>query len=161
MQFAHLAREIAREAGWKVRSLLRCRRFYAQSDLVKLYKAQVLSYIESKTAAIHHAAPSVLECIDRVQRRFLREVGLSESEALHRFKLAPLPARRDMAMLGLLHRVCHGTAPSPLCRLILAGEPRRVAPNAATTRAAPLRHHWQIVGYVNRTSGRHPETLRR
>ena len=77
------AKEISREAGWKVKSLLRCRRFYTQKELVKLYKAQVLSYIESKTAAIHHAAPSVLDAIDRVQRRFLREIGLTEGEALH------------------------------------------------------------------------------
>ena len=65
------AQEVAREAGWRVRSLLRCRRFYRTSELVMLYKSQVLSYIESRTAALHHAAPSVLDGIDRVQRRFL------------------------------------------------------------------------------------------
>ena len=31
------AQEIAREAGWKAKALLRCRRFYSQGELVKLY----------------------------------------------------------------------------------------------------------------------------
>ena len=38
-------------------------------------KAQILSFIESesRTPAVHHAAPSVLDSIDRVQRRFLKK----------------------------------------------------------------------------------------
>ena len=103
--------ELAREAGWKVRALLRCRRCYTTSELIRLYKAQVLSYIEARTPAIHHASRTTLDHIDRVQRRFLRSVGVSELEALTKYKLAPLPAREDMAMLSLLRRVCHGIAP--------------------------------------------------
>ena len=88
-------------------------------------------------------------------------MGLSELEALQHYKLAPLPARRDIAMLGLLHRACHGRAPGPLSRLLLAGSARQVSVHAAITRAAPLRHHLQLTEYVNRASGRHTETLRR
>ncbi len=153
------AKEISREAGWKVKSLLRCRRFYTQKELVKLYKAQVLSYIESKTAAIHHAAPSVLDAIDRVQRRFLREIGLTEGEALLHYKLAPLSARRDIAMIGLLHRASHGRAPAPLADLLLAGSRHQRDPLTAVTRAESARHHRQITEFVSR--GGHTETLRR
>ncbi len=153
------AKEISREAGWKVKSLLRCRRFYTQKELVKLYKAQVLSYIESKTAAIHHAAPSVLDAIDRVQRRFLREIGLTEVEALLHYKLAPLSARRDIAMIGLLHRASHGRAPAPLADLLLAGSRHQRDPLTAVTRAESARHHRQITEFVSR--GGHTETLRR
>ena len=91
--------ELAREAGWRVRSILRCRRFFNTSELVRLYKAQVLSYIESRTPAIHHAARTTLNAIDQVQRRFLQSIGLTEFEALTEYRLAPLTARRDMAML--------------------------------------------------------------
>ena len=81
--------ELAREAGWKVRALLRCRHFYTTSELVVLYKAHVLSYIKTRTPAIHNAARSTLEQIDRLQRRFLHNLDLSEFEALMKYKLAP------------------------------------------------------------------------
>ena len=45
---------------------------------------------------------------DRVQKRLLREMALSEVQALEMYSLAPLPSRRDMAMLGFLHRVALG-----------------------------------------------------
>ena len=52
--------------------------------------------------------------IDRVQRRFLRELNFSEVAALNEFRLAPLEARRDMAMLGALHKIKLGIAPAYL-----------------------------------------------
>ena len=106
-----------REAGWRLQAILRPRRFFLLIELVRLYKSLVLSYIESGTAAYYHAAHSVLRPVDRVQERLLRECGLTDIEALERFKLAPLPSRRDMAMLGLLHRVVLGQAPPQLREL--------------------------------------------
>ena len=152
------AQEVARESGWKVRSLLRCRRFYTTPELVKLYKSQVLSYIESRTPALHHAAPSVLDSIDRVQRRFIREVGLTEIEALEKYRLAPLPARRDMAMIGLIHRVCHSRAPAPLADLFVPRE-RSTDSSRAVTRGSALRHNLQLIDFIN--MGGHTEVLRR
>ena len=93
--------------------------------MVNLYKSLVLSYIESGTAAYYHAAVSVLLPIDRVQRRLLRELGLSEREALERYKLAPLETRRDIAMLGLLHRISIGQAPLQLTELFPRALPPR------------------------------------
>ena len=58
--------------------------------------------------------PSVPEPVDRVQRILLRELGISEVDALLNFRLAPLPSRRDMAMLGVLHKVTLGLAPPQL-----------------------------------------------
>ena len=52
-----------------------------------------------------------------MQRRFLREMEFSEIEALARFRLAPLCSRRDMGMLGVLHKVVLGTAPDQLKEL--------------------------------------------
>ena len=108
------ARSIATEAGWRLQQLLKSRRFFSTPEIIHLYKAQVLSFIESSTPAIYHASPSVLEPVDRVQRRLLRELGLSEAEALLNFRLAPLPSRRDIAMLGALHKVTLGLAPPQL-----------------------------------------------
>ena len=82
-----------------------------------LYKSQILSYIESSTPGIYHAAPSVLQRVDHVQERFLSHVGLCERVALMDYRLAPLAARRDMAMLGVLHKIVLGQAPAPLAAL--------------------------------------------
>ena len=108
---------LARKAGWRLQAILRPRRFFRQFELVNLYKSLVLSYLESGLAAYFHAAPSVLLPIDRVQRRLLRELELSEFEALDRYKLAPLCTRRDIGMLGLLHRISLGDAPAQLAEL--------------------------------------------
>ena len=111
------ARHVATEAGWRLRSLLRSRRFFTFPELMTLYKAQILSFVESSTPALYHASPSTLERIDRVQRRFLRELVLTEEEALCDYRLAPLCSRRDMAMLGALHKLNLGLGPSQLAEL--------------------------------------------
>ena len=148
------AAAISREAGWRLKSLLRCRRFYSIGQLVSLYKAQILSFIESRTPTIHHAAPSVLDMIDRVQRRFLRAIGFTELEALRRFKLAPLPARRDISMLGLLYRIAHGLAPSSLSALF----PFRGACTLPTSLRGE-RHNLQSLDFIER--GGHTDVYKR
>ena len=79
-----------------------------------MYKAQVLSYIESSTPGLFHAAPLILNRIDRVRRRFLRELGFSQVEAFELYFLAPLPCRSEMAMMGALHTITLGIAPQQL-----------------------------------------------
>ena len=62
--------------------------------------------------AVWHAAKSVVELLDTVQKRFLRELDLTEEEAPLRYNLAPLSCRRDMAALGLIHRAALGKGPA-------------------------------------------------
>ena len=150
------AREVAREAGWRLKTLLRCRRFYSTPQIVKLYKAQILSFIESGTPALHHASMSVLDAIDRVQRRFLREIGLTEEQALVDYRLAPLQARRDIAMLGMLFRIAHDTAPSELSSLFVPVHRRS---EGLPTRALGVRHDRQFQEFVS--AGGHTEIYRR
>ena len=111
------ARHVATEAGWRLRALLRSRWYFTTPEPMRLYKAQVLSFIESSTPGLYHAAPSTLERVDRVQRRFLVELGLSEVDALKHYRVAPLCSRRDMGMLGALHKLNLGTAPAQLAAL--------------------------------------------
>ena len=82
-------RKIAVEAGWRLKSILRSRAYFTTPELMRLYKAHILSYIESGVAGYFHACDSTLACVDRVQGRFLRAVGLTEEEALLNFRLAP------------------------------------------------------------------------
>ena len=113
-------RKVATEAGWRLRTLLRVRRFFNTPEFFRMYKTQILSYVESSTPGLYHAAPSVLDRVNRVQRRFLREVGVSELSALQDFRLAPLESRRDMAMLGALHKVVLGLPPRNYARSSLS-----------------------------------------
>ena len=102
---------IADAASWKLRTLLRTARFYSVKEMVHLYKSKIWSFIECKTAAIYHSAKWLLLRIDRIQDSFNRSVGISELEALCEYRLAPLCARRDMAVLGIIHRTVLGLGP--------------------------------------------------
>eukprot|EP00959_Pyramimonas_sp_CCMP1952_P177901 3718160-Pyramimonas_sp.AAC.1 len=47
-------------ASWRLYSLLTTRRFHSGAELVGLYKAHILSYIECRTSAVSRASSSVL-----------------------------------------------------------------------------------------------------
>ena len=98
------AHECAVEAGWRQRTLLRTHRFYNDAELVNLFKAHVLSFVEYRTPALYHSCSTVLAQVDRILASFLRKIGITDIEALIRFRLAPLSLRRDIAMLGVIHR---------------------------------------------------------
>ncbi len=113
--------ECAVEAGWRSFNILHSRRFFPTRELVVLYKAHVLSYIEFRTPGISHASSSRLAILDAVQTRFLQALELSPEEALINFRLAPLPVRRDMAILGLIHRTLLGRGPPCFAQFFALG----------------------------------------
>ena len=113
---------LAAEASWRIRTILRARRFHTTAEMIHLYKAQVLSYVEYRTVAIYHACDTHLAHIDRLQTRFLRELDVSPEEALTEFHLAPLSTRRDIAMLGMVHRASLGKGPRQLHRFFCRDE---------------------------------------
>ena len=117
-------------------------RFHNRSALVWLYKVQVLSFVEAATPAIAHAAPSLLDRIDRIQRRFLNQVGLSEVQALENSGIALLSSRRAIAMLGLLYKIAHGTAHPQFRVIIPRAEPPR---EQRWTTTLALRHDKQLL----------------
>ena len=80
------------------------RAIFSVKELVGFFKSKILSFIECKTAAVYHACDTHLDRIDAVHRMFLREVELNNQAAMFEFNMAPLSSRRDMAMLGLVHR---------------------------------------------------------
>ncbi len=147
------ARKVATDAGWRLRAILRVRRYFTTPELVRLYKSLVLSFVESGLAGYFHAATSVLECVDRVQRRFLREIGMSETIALLNFNLAPLRTRRDMAILGMLHRVNLGETSEQMRELFRPTGVRLIGDTIGSrTRAATAFHTKQLLDRVTRSS---------
>ena len=151
------AHKVSTEAGWRLKTLLRTRRHHTVKEMVTLYKSQVMAYVESRTVGLHHACPTTLLCVDRVQRRFLREIGITEQQALADWNLAPLPSRRAIAMLGLLYRVALRKAPAPLCALFSFQE--QVRPGHTTTRGFVRRHRFQLREAA--ALGGHTEVFRR
>eukprot|EP00969_Alexandrium_andersonii_P145047 6413038-Alexandrium_andersonii.AAC.1 len=109
--------------------------------MVQLYKVHILSHVEFRTAAIAHAATLVLAPLDNLQRRFLRDISISEEDALLRFRLAPLAVRRDIALLGLVHRAALGIGPLPLqqiFRVDMGSAPPRARRHMSLSRRASL-----------------------
>ena len=120
-------------------SIFRTVRFFTDGELVNLSKSQLLSYLEYRTAAIYHACNTVLAPLDAFQSRFLSELGISDEDALFHFNLAPLPCRRDIAMLGLIHRCMLKKGPDHFSTFFAASTQQR--PN---TRSGSIRHGMQI-----------------
>ena len=133
--------ELVVEAGWKLRTLVRSGRYFTSRQLIGLYKAHLLSYLEYRTSAIYHAATSALAALDNVQSRFLRDAGVTEEEALLEFNLAPLPTRRDMAMLGVIHRASLGKGPQQFGAFFKPAEAKKEHP---ATRRQERRHSRQL-----------------
>ena len=122
--------------------------------MMNLYKSHVLSYLESKTPALYHASKTTLEPLDNIQRRFLREMNVTSDAALCHFNLAPLNARRDMAMLGLIHRTTLGIGPPHFCEWFTFAN----GPTTRTTRRRTRQHPWQLHDPVDSS---HTELLKR
>ena len=118
--------DVVVEAGWKLKMLIRTRMFYTDAELILLYKAHMLSYLEYRTPAIYHAKRDVLQKLDMIQSKFLNHCGVDETAALIVFNLAPLAARRDIAMLGLIHRTALGKGPQHFKELFERGSNGRL-----------------------------------
>jgi hypothetical protein len=129
------------EAGWRLRTLLRTSRYHTSAVLVRLFKCNVLSFIEGATPAIYHSAPSTLQPLDAVFYNFLEQIGMSLETALIEHSLAPLGMRRDIAMLGLLHKVALGSAPQPILDLFRSTPLNSFSVGLTSSR---LRHNMQI-----------------
>ena len=82
--------------------------------MVIQFKARILGYIDYRIAAVYHANATVLAPIDRLYEKFLKGIGISTEEILTDYSLAPLSARRDMAMLAVIHRAVLGRGPEQL-----------------------------------------------
>ena len=98
----------------KLTTLLRTSKVFDVQGLIDQFKSRILGYIEYRTSAIYHADATTLLDIERQYGRFLKAIGISKKQALDMYKLAPLNARRDMAMLGVIHRAVLGEGPAQI-----------------------------------------------
>jgi hypothetical protein len=133
--------EIAAKGHTRLSMLLRCRRFYSREYLLRLYKSLVLSGIEFATPALYHCSEYALRPLETIQERLSKELGFGEVKLLMQHSLAPFRCRRDIAMLGLLHRIMKGWAPNCFNKFIYSWS----GPSYPRSLRAPhLRHNPQI-----------------
>ena len=110
--------------------------------MVNLYKAQILSFIEYRTAAIYHTCDSALDLLDAVQDKILRVAGMSKLDSLNMARLAPLGVRRDIAMLGVIHKTVLGHGPQQFLQFFRADiDARREARGGHCLQLLPLQNH--------------------
>jgi hypothetical protein len=88
----------------KITAILRTRPYYEVPDLIYQFKPQIWGLIETNMAGYFHAPSYLLAKIDAAQIRFLRELDLCPMYAFMEFNFAPPRLRRNIGVLGLLHK---------------------------------------------------------
>ena len=88
-----------------------------------------------------HASSSSLLLLDGVQHRFLQALGISELDALLQFSLAPLAVRRDIAILGLIHRTALGQGLGTFQQFFTLASTRPLPPRSLRSSSASSRRH--------------------
>ena len=95
----------------KSTAILRTRGYYSTADLITQYKTHIWGLVEINCGGYFHAARSLLDKVGQVQISFLRKLGLTEKEKKLEHNFAPTVLRRNIAMLGVLHKrvlgICH------------------------------------------------------
>ena len=94
----------------KITAILRLRSHYAPQSLIDQYKTHIWGFLECQNGAIFHAATSYLEKFDKLQASFLHELNIEESNAFLDCNFAPPTLRRNIGILGLLHKRVLGKA---------------------------------------------------
>ena len=88
----------------KVKAILRTRAFYAEKYLIAQFKTHIWGLMECHNGGIFHASTTVLEKLDAVHYKFLRDIGIHPNEAFLNFNFGPPNLRRNIGILGLLHK---------------------------------------------------------
>ena len=97
----------------KIRALLRLKHLYSVKDMLNQYKCHIWGLKEFSNGALILAAPNQLQRLDKVQRWYLHERGITDTEAFVSYNFAPPSMRRSIGLLGFLHKrglgMCHPT----------------------------------------------------
>ena len=102
----------------KIRALIRLRHLYSPVAMLGQYKCHIWGLKEYSNGAIIVATASQLKRLDKVQRGYLHELGMSDAEAFVEYNFAPPSLRRSIGLLGLLHKRMLGKCHPGLCHLL-------------------------------------------
>ena len=85
-------------------AILRTRAYYSVPELIKQYKTHVWGLVEIFSGAYFHAADTMLNKIGQVQTSFLNKLEVSLEQAFLEFNFAPAELRRNIGILGMIHK---------------------------------------------------------
>ena len=123
----------------KVTAILRTRAYYSVPQLIDQFKTHIWGLIECNSGGYFHAANSLLVKVDKVQTRFLKELDLTEEQAFLDFNFAPCRVRRNIAILGLIHKRVLGKCHPSYDRLLPFSQVNSTRANAHDKQ---LYGHW-------------------
>ena len=87
-----------------MKAIVRTRSHYAIKDLISQFKTHIWGLMECHNGGIFHACSSLLEKLDAIHFKFLRDIGSDHANAFLEFNFAPPTLRRNIGILGLLHK---------------------------------------------------------
>jgi len=72
--------------------------------MIAQYKTHIWGNTEYQNGAIFHAAASELAKLDRLQKHYVNALSITEESAFMSYNFAPPSLRRDIGILGFLHK---------------------------------------------------------
>ena len=88
----------------KIAAIVRTRAHYDTAALIIQFKTHIWGLMEANSGGIFHASTTWLNKIDGTHRRFLRDLDMLESTAFLQHNFAPPTLKRNIAILGALHK---------------------------------------------------------
>ena len=134
----------------KVTALLRTRAYYSERALIAQFKTHIWGIMEKDNGGIFHASTSLLDRLDNVQDRFLHKLGITTEHAFLTYDLAPPTLRRNISILGMIHKRVLGQCHPSLNHLLpwfsdRFGEPdRHRHTKQLYGHALECKSHWQL-----------------
>ena len=102
----------------KITAILRTRGYYSTPNLMFQFKTHIWRLIETNMGAYFHACSSLLEKIDAIQNRFLRELDMTPEHAFLEYAFAPPSLRRNIDALDFLHKRVLGKSHACISNLL-------------------------------------------
>ena len=131
----------------KIRALLRLKDFYPLSVMLDQYKSHIWGITEYSNGVIFMAPPCQARRLDKLQRWYLRELGISDQDAFVTHNFAPPSLRRNIGLLGFLHKRVLGECHPALCQALPFGPPHiaaRYHSNHLDTRSGEVVSHARL-----------------
>ena len=88
----------------KIKDLVRTRHIHGVEDMIHQFKTHIWGYIEYINGCVCHAIETYLNKFDNLQNSFLRELDISPEVAVTQYNCAPITLRRDIGLLGFIHK---------------------------------------------------------
>ena len=88
----------------KIKAMLRLKSVYGLSNMIQQFETHIWGYYEHHNGSILHACDTTVNKLDRLQTHFLHELHIDPEPAFLEYNFAPSVLRRDIGLLGFIHK---------------------------------------------------------